>query len=127
MGKVIGLGGPFIKATDPKALANWYEQNLGIGFSGGTYCVFPQDDGDGKPVAGYNILSFFPQDSGYYAPSQTSVMLNLRVSDLIGLLEELKSKGVTVVGDMMDGEYGKFGWVLDLEGNKIELWEPPKE
>jgi predicted enzyme related to lactoylglutathione lyase len=126
MGKVIGLGGPFIKAADPKALAKWYAEKLGVNFSG-TYCVFPQDDGEGRPVAGYNILSFFPRDSEYYAPSQSQVMLNLRVDGLQEWLEELRNQGVTVVGDMVDGEYGKFGWILDLEGNKVELWEPPKE
>lgn len=125
MQRVIGLGGPFIKANDPKALAAWYEKHLGIAFNNGTYTVFPFANEDGSPRPGYNVFSFFKKDSDYFAPSDKSTMINLIVSDLFGLLEELKNEGVEVVGDPMDEEYGKFGWVLDPEGNKIELWEPP--
>jgi predicted enzyme related to lactoylglutathione lyase len=127
MGKIIGLGGPFIKVKDPKGLAKWYEENLNISFNGSTYTVFPFTDSEGKPGAGYNVFSFFKSDSDYFSPSTSSVMINLRVEGLKSLLEELSAKGVQVVGDMIDEEYGKFGWILDLEGNKIELWEPPME
>jgi predicted enzyme related to lactoylglutathione lyase len=125
MGKVTGLGGPFIKVRDPKALAAWYQEKLGINFNGTVYTEFPLTGADGKPAPGYNLLSFFKSDSTYFDPSTTSVMINLRVEDLFGFLEELKSKGVESIGEPMDEEYGKFGWILDLEGNKIELWEPP--
>ena len=76
-------------------------------------------------TSGYNVLSFFKADSNYFDPSDKQVMINLRVNDLFALLDELKEKGVTIVGDPMDEEYGKFGWIMDPEGNKIELWEPP--
>lgn len=122
MQRVIGLGGPFIKAADPKALAAWYEKHLGIQFNGGTYAVFPAQE---KP-AGYTLLTFFKKDSDYFAPSTKEVMVNLVVHDLFALLDALKAEGVTVVGEPMDEEYGKFGWIIDPEGNKIELWEPPK-
>ena len=125
MGKVTGLGGLFLKANDPKALAAWYQDKLGIDFKGSVYTTFPFKDEAGEVSAGYNVLSFFKNDSDYYAPSTKPAMLNLRVEDLRGLLETLKQKGVEPVGDMIDEEYGKFGWILDLEGNKIELWEPP--
>src|SRR5688572_28777209 len=125
MPKVIGLGGLFIKAKDPKVLAAWYQENLGIDFSGGPYVVFPFKEESGEVKAGYNIVSFFKADSSYYDPSKKEVMLNLRVDDLFGLLEELKKKGVAGVGEPQDGEYGKFGWIMDPEDNKIELWEPP--
>ena len=125
MGKITGLGGAFLKVNDPQALADWYQQYLGINFNGGVYTVFPFTDEEDKLTPGYNVFSFFKKDSTYFAPSEKQVMINLRVADLPGLLEELRAKGVTVVGDMMDGEYGKFGWILDLEGNKVELWEPP--
>jgi predicted enzyme related to lactoylglutathione lyase len=125
MGKIAGLGGVFIKAKDPKALANWYEQNLGIGFSGGTYVVMPFDGQEGKPPTGYNIFSVSPWDTSYFEPSVKHFMINLRVEDMDGLLEDLKKKGVEIVGDPLNEEYGKFAWIMDPEGNKIELWEPP--
>ena len=122
MERVIGLGGPFIKSKDPKSLAAWYQQHLGINFNGSTYTTWPLDAG---AAPGYNLLSFFKEDSSYFAPSKKQVMLNLVVRDLFALLEILKAEGVTVVGEPMDEEYGKFGWILDPEGNKIELWQAP--
>ena len=127
MERVTGLGGPFIKANDPKALAAWYEKHLGIPFNGSAYTTWPFDTGEGGKKPGYNVLSFFKNDSDYYKPSETQVMLNLRVEGLFELLDELKKRGVKVVGDPIDEDYGKFGWILDADGNKIELWEPPVE
>ena len=125
MGKIIGLGGVFIKASDPKSLADWYQRHLGIDFNGNIYVDFPTADQDGKATAGYNVLSFFKEDSPYFQPSTKHAMLNLRVSGLFNLLERLKNEGVEIIGDPLDEEYGKFGWIVDPEGNKIELWEPP--
>lgn len=125
MERVIGLGGPFIKAKDPKALAAWYEKHLGVNFSGSTYTTWQFANEDGSPKAGYNVFSFFKDDTDYFAPSQKEVMVNFIVKDLLALMEKLKEEGVTLVGEPMDEEYGKFIWVLDPEGNKIELWEPP--
>ncbi len=127
MERVTGLGGPFLKANDPKALAAWYEKHLGIQFNGGVYTVWPFTTAEGSPKQGYNVLSFFKNDSDYFKPSEKQVMVNFIVKDLFTLLKVLKEEGVEVVGDPMDEEYGKFGWILDPEGNKIELWEPPKE
>ena len=120
MQRVTGLGGPFIKANDPKMLAAWYEKHLGLNFNGTVYTDF-QD----TTVPGYNVFSFFKKESDYVEPSTKEVMVNFRVHDLFALLEVLKSEGVTLVGGPMDEEYGKFGWILDPEGNKIELWQPP--
>lgn len=125
MPKVIGLGGVFIKSKDPKTLVAWYEEKLGINAGGAPYMVFPFTEETGAVTSGYNIVSFFKADSTYYNPSKRDTMLNLRVDDLFGLLEELKKKGVESVGEPQSGEYGKFGWILDPEDNKIELWEPP--
>lgn len=127
MDRVIGLGGPFIKANDPKTLAAWYEKHLGIQFNGSVYTVWPFTNEEGSKKPGYNVLSFFKNDADYFNPSEKQVMLNFIVKDLFALLKVLKEEGVEVVGDPMDEEYGKFGWILDPEGNKIELWEPPKE
>ena len=125
MQRVIGLGGPFIKASDPKVLAAWYEKHLGIKFNGTTYADWSFSEMVSRKNPGSNLLSFFKKDSTYFAPSEKEVMINLIVEDLFGLLEVLRSEGVTVVGDPMDESYGKFGWIIDPEGNKIELWEPP--
>jgi predicted enzyme related to lactoylglutathione lyase len=127
MKKVSGLGGVFVKAKDPKALAKWYEQHLGIPFGEGPYVVFPFKDDQGNIASGYNILSFFKEDTNYFDPSRKDVMINLRVDDLFGFIEQLRKEGVEIVGDPIDEEYGKFGWVMDPEGNKIELWQPPEE
>lgn len=125
MERVIGLGGPFIKASDPKALAAWYEKHLGISFNGSTYTVWQFANEDGSKKTGYNVFSFFKKDSDYFAPGTSPVMLNFIVKDLFALLKVLKEEGVEAVGEPMDEEYGKFGWILDPDGNKIELWEPP--
>ena len=125
MERVIGLGGPFIKANDPKGLAVWYEKHLGISFNGTTYTDWQFAGKDGSKRPGYNVLSFFKKDADYFAPSEKQVMVNFVVKNLFGLLAVLKEEGVTIVGEPMDEEYGKFGWIMDPEGNKIELWEPP--
>jgi predicted enzyme related to lactoylglutathione lyase len=125
MGKITGLGGVFIKAADPQALADWYQQHLGIDFNGNIYVDFPLTDSEGKVPAGSNVLSFFKADSPYFHPSTKQTMLNLRVSDLQGLLQRLKNESVEIVGEPIDEAYGKFAWIMDIEGNKIELWEPP--
>jgi len=126
MQRVVGLGGPFIKAKDPKAQAAWYEKHLGIVFNGTTYTDWPFASKDGSTKTGFNVLSFFKEDSNYFAPGEKPVMVNFIVHDLFQLIEVLKDENVTIVGDPTDDEYGKFGWILDPEGNKIELWEPPK-
>ncbi len=126
MERVIGLGGPFIKANNPKELAAWYEKHLGISFNGTTYSAWEFTAEDGSKKSGNNVLSFFKNDADYFAPSEKQVMLNFIVKDLFALLAVLKNEGVEIVGDPMDEEYGKFGWIMDPEGNKIELWEPPK-
>jgi predicted enzyme related to lactoylglutathione lyase len=123
MERVTGIGGVFIKAKDPKALCEWYEKHLGIGFNGGTYVSFEWTNPPAPSSPGSTVFSFFKEDSKYFDPSTASVMVNFRVKDLEKLLEVLKSEGVTVVGDMMNESYGKFGWVMDPEGNKVELWE----
>lgn len=127
MQRVTGLGGPFLRAEDPQALAAWYEKHLGIAFNGNTYVTWPHAGEDGTPVPGFNIFSLFKKDSAYFDPSVSNVMLNFVVTDLFALLDKLKEEGVTLAGDPINEAYGKFGWIMDPEGNKIELWEPPAE
>lgn len=125
MERVTGLGGPFIKANDPKAMAAWYEKHLEISFNGTTYAGWEFTNADGSKKTGSNVLSFFKKESDYFAPSEKQVMLNFIVKDLFGLLAVLRTEGVEIIGEPMDEDYGKFGWIMDPEGNKIELWQPP--
>ena len=116
MDTVTGIGGVFIKAKDPKALASWYQEHLGINFKGGAYVEFT--------APGHTVFSFFKEDSTYFQPSDKKYMINLRVQNLRSLLTELTKKGITTVGEIQEFDYGVFGSIMDPEGNKIELWEP---
>ena len=120
MKRVIGIGGIFFKSENPKQLAEWYQTHLGIDFGGKTYADFPFQEQE----KGWTAFSFFKQDTQYFDPSAKQFMLNLRVDDLFELLKILREEGVHVFDEIEDGDYGKFGWILDPEGNKIELWEP---
>jgi predicted enzyme related to lactoylglutathione lyase len=127
MNRVIGLGGPFIKVNDPKAMAAWYEKHLGIPFNGTTYTDWQFNTANGSKRPGYNVLSFFKKETEYFEPGKGKLMINFIVRDLFGLIAKLKEEGVEIVGEPIDEEYGKFGWILDPEGHKVELWEPPAE
>jgi predicted enzyme related to lactoylglutathione lyase len=125
MKRVIGIGGIFFKARDPKALQAWYKEHLGIDVQEWGGAAFSWTDADGKPVAGTTAWSINPIDSDYFAPSTAPFMVNYRVADLHALLTVLRDEGCTVLDKLDESEYGKFGWVIDPEGNKVELWEPP--
>jgi predicted enzyme related to lactoylglutathione lyase len=124
MRRVTGIGGIFFKARDPKALAEWYRVHLGLQPEdwGGVAFGWADDNPSGK---GTTIWSPFPADTKYFEPSSSSFMINFRVADLRALIAALKAEGCKVEGDIQESEYGRFGWVVDPEGNKIELWEPP--
>jgi predicted enzyme related to lactoylglutathione lyase len=126
MKRVIGLGGIFFKSKDPQALNEWYKKHLGIpAEQWGTQFFF--DKVSAEAPNGYNLWSPFKADTKYFEPSTQPFMINFIVDDLVALYEALKSEGVEVIGETQDGEYGKFGWCMDPDGNKIELWEPPKK
>jgi predicted enzyme related to lactoylglutathione lyase len=125
--KVTGLGGVFIKANNPKELCEWYDKHLGINFGKSTYTSFEWKEVDNVAVTGSTTFSFFKEDSNYFAPSTKPPMLNFRVENLVQLLEELKQAGVQVLDKIEEYDYGKFGWIIDAEGNKVELWEPKDE
>lgn len=124
MERVIGLGGLFLKSEDPKKLIEWYQKHLGINFQG-SYIDWKFQNADGTARTGSNVFSIFKKESAYFDPSDKMVMINFIVRDLFALISQLKEEGVTIVGEPMAEDYGKFGWILDPEGNKIELWEPP--
>jgi len=125
MKRVTGIGGIFFYAKDPVALRAWYKAHLGIDVQAWGGAAFDWNDGEGKPVGGTTAWLIGASDSGQFAPGTASFMVNYRVDDLDALLQALRDEGCQVLDQREDGEYGKFGWVLDPEGNKVELWEPP--
>lgn len=125
MKRVTGIGGIFFKARDPVALRTWYQRHLGIDVQDWGGAAFRWADADGKPTAGMTIWSISNAASDHLSPSASSFMVNYRVADLHALLGELRKEGCNVLDKTEELEYGKFGWVVDPEGNKVELWEPP--
>jgi predicted enzyme related to lactoylglutathione lyase len=125
MRRVTGIGGIFFQAKDPVVLRAWYKRHLGIDVQEWGGAAFDWTDEAGKPTGGTTAWCIGAADSNSYAPSQSSFMVNYRVEDLAGLLEALRSEGCNVLEKTDDSEYGKFGWVMDPEGNKVELWQPP--
>jgi predicted enzyme related to lactoylglutathione lyase len=125
MQRVTGVGGIFFKAKDAKALNDWYAKHLGLEVQpwGGT--VFSWKSDTNPEGVGTTLITPFAEDTDYFAPSTASFMINLRVADLHGLLAALRAEGCNVLDKVDDSEYGKFGWVIDPEGNKVELWQPP--
>lgn len=122
--KILGFGGVFFKAKDAKTLCEWYNTHLGTTFGKERYMNFKwrkREDPNAKATTTFGIFS---AKSKYFDPSTKEFMFNFRVKNLKGMIEKLKSEGVTVVGDIQEFDYGSFGWILDPEGNKIELWEP---
>lgn len=124
--RVTGIGGVFFKADDPKALVEWYRQHLGIVIEGSVALFAWRGGKDGK-VIGHTVWSIFPAKTEYFGKDGASFMVNYRVKDLKRVLADLRAEGVDVAKEMEETEYGRFGWVTDPEGNRIELWEPPKE
>ena len=125
MKRVTGIGGIFFKAKDPKALCAWYKLHLGIDVQSWGGAAFDWTDADGKPTGGTTAWSISPDDSDTYAPSRASFMVNYRVEDVHALVAALKEEGCNVLDKIDESEYGKFAWVIDPEGNKVELWQPP--
>lgn len=119
--RVTGIGGFFFKSQNPKELVAWYGKHLGLE-TDAYGCTFRWKDAKGNDCS--TQWSSFPETTDYFAPSQKQFMQNFRVENLEALLERLRAEGVTVVGEMQTFDYGKFGWILDPEENKIELWEP---
>ena len=125
MGRVTGIGGIFFYAQDPALLHEWYKNNLGIDIQdwGGT--AFAWADEQGQPIKGTSVFSIADIKSDQFAPGKSNFMINFRVDDLAELVHSLHRAGCEVVDEIQDSEFGKFGWVIDPEGNKIELWQPP--
>lgn len=124
MAKVTGIGGVFFKSRgDRAALADWYRKHLGMTLEafGGAVLRWPDDKADDRGLTVWHVAD---SDTSWFSPSSSSFMINYRVDDLAGLLAQLQASGVQVVGGPESHENGKFAWIMDPDGNKVELWEP---
>ena len=120
MERVMGIGGVFLKARDPKALAAWYRDNLGVPVDPGQTYGAMTSAGAGEMT----VWSTFPADTQYFGPGPATFMVNYRVKDLDAMLAQLRAAGAQVEDKVEAHEYGRFGWATDPEGNRFELWEP---
>ena len=124
MAKITGIGGVFIKSTgDSAALAAWYQKHLGMPLEdwGGAILRWPDDHAEDR---GLTVWTVAKSDSKWFSPSNSSFMINYRVDNMDELLAQLRTDGVEIVGGPDSAENGKFAWIMDPDGNKIELWEP---
>ena len=123
MARITGIGGVFFKAKDPKALSDWYVKHLGIQLEewGGAILKWPEDKATDKGLTVWNLAK---HDTDWFSPSQSSFMINYRIDDMAGMLAQLKAGGVAIQKGPEQAENGKFAWIMDPEGNKLELWEP---
>jgi len=123
MSRVTGIGGIFFKSKDPDHLKEWYRKHLGIDSESWGFSFSWRDDP--RASDGTTAWSIFPSDTKYFEPSTAPFMINFRVADLDELLAQLRAEGVEVDSKTDESEFGKFGWVMDADGNRVELWQPP--
>jgi predicted enzyme related to lactoylglutathione lyase len=121
MPRVTGLGGIFLKCRDLEHTRSWYSRHFGLALeSWGIAFNWKEADPAGHA---YSVLGFFGPETDYFQPSDQSVMINLRVDDLDGMLQQLRAEGIPIAGEPVEEEFGKFAWVLDPDGRKVELWQ----
>lgn len=123
MAKVLGVGGIFFKSPNPKKLHEWYATWLGMKIEEWGTTYFPKD----YPANSQTVWSAFEASSSYFYPSKTNFMFNLIVDDLEKALDQVQEGGAAVIGNIEKMEFGSFGWFMDPDGNKVELWEPIKK
>jgi predicted enzyme related to lactoylglutathione lyase len=124
MQRVTGFGGLFFKAEDAEALYVWYEKHLGLVRGQEGAVTFQWRGNDNQQLGGMTVWAIFPKTTEYFKPSQAPFMMNFRVANLDALLQALKEEGVEIDPHREDYDYGRFAWIMDPEGNRIELWEP---
>ena len=127
MAKVVGIGGVFFHAKDPAGLRRWYEDHLGFpeNTEGHPSAVFPLGPAVGGNPNSYAVWGPFAEGTDYFSPSKKPFMINFLIDDLKGLIADLKSKGIEVLGHEEDPQFGDFAWIIDPEGTKVELWQAP--
>lgn len=126
MAGITGLGGIFLKAGKTKETADWYRDKLGLSQEDYGGFHFNWLNAKDPEKAGMTIFSFFDKDTDYFGETSGDAMVNFRVDDLDAYLVQLKDAGVTIIDKREDSEYGRFAWVVDPEGTRIELWQPPE-
>lgn len=124
MANITGIGGIFFKARNPKKLGAWYKKHLGIPFNADWSCAILEWSKDKKRDKGQTVWAVAEKDTKWFKPGPASFMVNYRVDDLDGLLKKLKKARVKILKGPQSDENGKFAWIADLEGSKLELWEP---
>jgi predicted enzyme related to lactoylglutathione lyase len=125
-GRVLGVGGVFFRSPDPAKLAKWYQETLGLvteawGTTHGT-----SFSPDGMPPNAFTVWSTFASDTEYFGNPGQSFMINLVVDDLDAALANVKAGGGDVIPEKEEHDFGRFGWIVDPDGNRVELWEPPE-
>ena len=123
MARVTGIGGVFLRSNDSKALAKWYAEHLGLHLSDFNGTAFQWSD-EIPAGTGMTAWSAFPQDTQYFGEGQQAAMINYRVDDLDALLTQLAAAGVWIDPKREDHSYGRFAWIKDCDGNRLELWQP---
>jgi predicted enzyme related to lactoylglutathione lyase len=124
--RVAGIGGVFFKAERPAELAAWYRTHLGVPVpEGETYATFAASGRDATGTPAQCVWSAFPADTAYFGAGPSPWMVNYRVADLDAMLAQLRAVGATVDDRIEESEFGRFGWAVDPEGNRFELWQPP--
>lgn len=128
MARVRGIGGIFFKSENPEALRAWYAKHLGIVSQGDQGTMFPWNQSDSPSVENFTAWCIFPASTTYFGQRKSSLMVNYVVDDLHSVLDALRKEDVWVDPKVEEYDYGKFGWIMDPDGNRIELWEPlPKK
>lgn len=121
MARILGVGGVFFRARNPEKLGDWYKEWLGVPISHPHGAIFKHDS---LPPGGFTVWAPFDQDTTYFNPSEREFMFNLIVDNLDDALLQVQEGGARVVGEIEEHEFGRFGWFLDPQGNKVELWQP---
>jgi catechol 2,3-dioxygenase-like lactoylglutathione lyase family enzyme len=122
-GRILGIGGVFFKSANRDPMREWYSTHLGLGNKGGD-AMLPWREHDDSKKEHVTVWSIFPSSTDYFGPGPASFMINYIVDDLDALLDRLKQEGVKIDPKRMNESYGHFAWIYDLDGNKIELWQP---
>ena len=124
--RATGIGGVFLRADDPGRLGEWYRRHLGIDVQEGGWALFKWRERDDAARPGATVWAVLPRDSDYFGRREQQAMVNYRVADLDAVLGALRSEGVQVDARLEETAEGRFGWAVDPEGNRIELWQPPE-
>src|SRR5262245_12749973 len=124
MARVTGIGGIFFKGRDPDALSAWYREHLEIEIDGNHVSTFLWREHDEPEREASTVWSIFPDDTTYFGPGAAPFMINYRVADLDAVLAQLRDEGVEIDEHHEESAYGRFAWIVDPEGNRIELWQP---